>query len=248
MHTKEDILYRTILIASLVIGLIILAFILSIIRQQRKFSQLNLRKVEIEINTLENERKRIAADLHDELGAVLSATKFKLESLDSFSASDQLQVDQCIHLINDIIAKLRWISNGLMPNTLLHNGIVSALNEFINKVNYDSGLEIIFNSHDIPELSATPCIHIFRILQEIIHNTIKHAKADTLKIELFTQKGKLLILTADDGIGFEYNNVIKNKKGLGLENLQNRASLLGGEMHIRTNLGEGTRCHIALPL
>ena len=90
-------------------------------------------------------------------------------------------------------------------------------------------------------------VHIFRILLEIIHNTIKHAKAATLKIEMFTKNDLQVILTADDGIGFNYNDTLKKKKGHGLHNLQNRADLLGGELHIRSVPGQGTRCHISIP-
>ena len=122
MFTKEDLLYRTILIVTLIIGMIIGCFLLSVIWQQRKFRKLNIKKVEIEIDTLENERKRMAADLHDELGAVLSSMKYKLESIDSVSAVDQIQLDQCIRLAYDIIAKIRRISNALMPVTLLKKG------------------------------------------------------------------------------------------------------------------------------
>ena len=190
----------------------------------------------------------MAADLHDGSGAVLSAMKFKLESLNLSAASDQLQVAQCIALINDLISRIRWISNGLMPQTLYHNGIVYALNEYINKVNDGSHLEIIFEFRDIPEIPPSRSIHIFRILQEIINNTLKHAQAETLKIELFTEKGKLVILTADDGMGFNYPGDIKNNTGLGLQNLENRANLLNGALHIRSAKGNGTRYHIALPL
>jgi signal transduction histidine kinase len=135
-----------------------------------------------------------------------------------------------------------------MPQTLFHKGIVYALNEYINKVNDDSHLEIIFEFRNIPEISPSRSIHIFRILQEIIHNTLKHSQADTLKIKLFTEKDKLIILTADDGVGFNYPGDIKNNNGLGLQNLENRANLLNGALHIHSVKGNGTRYHIALPL
>jgi signal transduction histidine kinase len=249
MHTKEDLLYTTILIVSIIIGIIIACFLLSVIWQQRKFRKLNQQKIEIEIYTLENERKRIAADLHDELGAVLSAMKFKLESIDSASAADQLEVGQCVDLASEIMAKIRWITNALMPPTLIHHGIVSAINEFVRKVNHDhSQLEIIFACAGIPELPVLRSVHIFRMLQEIIHNTMKHAKAGSLKIELFTENDKLVILTADDGAGFDYDSAVREKKGLGLDTLQNRADLLGGEFHLMSVPGSGTRYHIRIPL
>jgi signal transduction histidine kinase len=248
MHSKEDILYRTILIVTVIIGIIILCFLLSVIWQQRKWRRMNLRKVETEIDTLENERKRLAADLHDELGAVLSAMKFKLESIDSASADDQLQLSQCVHLVYNMVAKIRWISNALMPETLAHKGIISAVIEYANLVNDAAELEIIFEGDSIPKMETARSVHIFRILQEIIHNTIKHSKAATLKIEFLTENDKLLILTADDGKGFDYDNAVQVKNGLGLNNMQNRADLLGGEFHLMSVPESGTRCHIRIPI
>jgi len=247
MYSKEDILYRTILIVTVIIGIIILCFLLSVICQQRKWRKLNLQKVQIETDTLETERKKLAADLHDELGAVLTAMKYKLESIDSASAADQVELNQCIRLVHEMVAKIRWISNGLMPAALAEKGIISAISEYANLVN-NSELEIIFESRAIPALPVTRSVHLFRLLQEIIHNTIKHAKASTLKIELYTENDKLVILTADDGEGFDYQKVFQKKKGLGLDNLQNRADLLEGEFHLISEAGSGTRCHIRVPL
>ena len=213
MYSKEDILYRTILIVTVIIGIIILCFLLSVICQQRKWRKLNLQKVQIETDTLETERKKLAADLHDELGAVLTAMKYKLESIDSASAADQVELNQCIRLVHEMVAKIRWISNGLMPAALAEKGIISAISEYANLVN-NSELEIIFESRGIPALPVTRSVHLFRLLQEIIHNTIKHAKASTLKIELYTENDKLVILTADDGKASTTKRFFKKRKAL----------------------------------
>jgi signal transduction histidine kinase len=248
MHSKEDILYRTILIVTVIIGIIILCFLLSVIWQQRKWRKLNLRKVEIEIDTLENERKRLAADLHDELGAVLSAMKLKLESIDSASPADQLQINQCVHLVHNMVTKIRWLSNALLPETLVRKGLVAAVIDYANLVNADSELQIIFENSGIPSLPPARSVHIFRILQEIIHNTIKHSKASTLKIEFLTEDDKLVVLTADNGRGFDYHSNLQRNKGLGLYNLQNRADMLDGEFHVMSVAESGTRCHIRIPI
>lgn len=246
MYSKEDILYKTILIVTVIIGIIILCFLLSVICQQRKWRKMNLQKIQIEIDTLENERTRLAADLHDELGAVLTAMKFKLESIDSASDEDQVQLNQCVRLVHDMVAKIRWISNALIPAALAEKGIISAVSEYANLVN-NSEMNIIFESGCIPEFPVTRSVPVFRILQEIIHNTIKHANACTLRIELFTENDTLIILTADDGEGFDYQNTLQRKKGLGLDNLQNRAELLEGAFHLVSVKGIGTRCHIRIP-
>lgn len=248
MYSKEDLLYRTILIVTLIIGIIIIGFLLSVITQQRKWRKLNLKKIEREIDTLENERERFAADLHDEIGAGLTAMKFKLESIDTASDDDQVQVFQCVHLVHDLVDRIRLITNALMPATLMNNGITAAITEYARLVNVDSKLSIAFESIGTAEVPPSCSLHIFRILQEIIHNTIKHAKASVLRIELFMETDQLIILTADNGQGFDYDNTIKKKKGLGLSNLQNRTDYLGGAFHLTSTKGKGTRCHIVVPL
>jgi len=248
MYSKEDLLYRIILIVSLIIGIIICSFVLIVIWQQRKWRKLNMQMIAIEIDTLENERKRVAADLHDELGAALTAMKFKLESIDSASAGDQVRVSQCVRLTHDILYRIRRISNALMPDSLVNNGIIASITDYANLVNDHSKLRIIFESIGEADIPFETSVHIFRILQEIINNTLKHANASTLKIEFIMEGDKLIILTADNGRGFDFKNATKNKKGLGLGNLQNRADLLGGEFHLRSAPQKGTRCHIIVPL
>lgn len=248
MYSKEDILYRSILIASVILGVIILGFILFIIRHQRRFTQRHLRNIQTEIAILEKERKKIAADLHDGSGALLSLLKLKIESLHIQNSHEQDKHQQCIQLANTIIEKTRRISEGLMPVSLLNYGIVYAVQEFTTTINENSSIEIIFEHDNLPRLPSAFSTHIFRMIQEIIHNTLKHANADTLKIELKIEKGYLLILTADDGTGFDLNDRPHKNKGLGLRNLKNRTTLLKGNLNRISSLGGGTRYHIKLLL
>lgn len=247
MYTSQDILYRSILIASFIIGTIIVGFLLLIIRQQRKFRERNLRNVQTEISTLERERKKIAAELHDGLGALLSLHKLDLESIVVPSSQAQMKLRQSITLADEIIERTRRISEGLIPATLLHYGIVYAMEEFINTINDHSPIEIIFEHESIPEIPSVYSTHVFRMLQEIIHNTLKHSGADTMKIKLWVDQHNLLILTADNGTGFSTNDADENK-GLGLRNLKNRTNLLNGTLNRISRAGEGTRYRICLPL
>lgn len=248
MYSKEDILYRSILIASVILGVIILGFILFIIRHQRRFTRRHLRNIQTEIATLERERKKIAADLHDGSGALLSLLKLKIESLDIRNSNEQDKHQQCIQLATTIIEKTRQISEGLMPVSLLNYGIVYAVQEFTTTINENSSIEIIFEHTNIPKLPSIFSTHIFRMIQEIIHNTLKHAHADTLKIKLAIEKGYLLLLTADDGSGFKADDKPHKSKGLGLRNLKNRTTLLKGKLSCISPEGGGTRYHIKVPL
>jgi len=184
MDAHQTSVYAVVIISSVILGTIILYFIVSIIHHQRRTHALYKRSIEAEITTLEKERSRMAADLHDELGPVLSAIKYKVGSLDTISADDEETVEDVNKYIDTLVRRMREISNDLMPNILIHKGVVFALHDFIDNLSKPGSLQIHFAHQDIPELTEFQSIHIYRIVLEIIHNTVKHARATELKIEL----------------------------------------------------------------
>jgi len=248
MHPIEETIYHTFIIAGAVIGTIITYFILSILRQQKKHRALHNEMIAVEINTLESERTRMAADLHDELGPVLSAAKLKLMGIDDLCGPAGKAIDEAIVHIDSILERSREIAHGLMPNTLLIKGIVYALEEFTDHINASTHLRIIFSHTFIPGLLQDQSIHIYRIIQEIIHNAIKHAGATLLKIKLESSEDKLAIHIRDNGRGFNYASMLKSSKGLGLHNILRRIDILTGSIRYESAPGEGTAILIEIPL
>lgn len=255
MDAHQTSIYTAILITALIVGGILVFFIFSLVRQQKRNNALYKAKILAEITTLENERARVANDLHDELGPLLSAIKFKLSSIETHLPEDELVMQQTSEHIVDIISRMREISNDLMPNTLIRKGLVYAIDEFIGKLGNGSthgetihGLTISFNHHDIPELPKNMAINIYRIVQEIIHNTIKHANASLLRINLHINDKKLVLLTEDNGTGFDYNDADKASAGFGLRNLVSRTEIMGGDLYIETKKGKGTMYTIEIPV
>jgi signal transduction histidine kinase len=159
----------------------------------------------------------MAVNLHDEIGPLLSLAKIKIEGVNGFTTADAQEIAETSALMTDIISRVRSVFNILMPASLLEKGIIFTITDFINKVNRDTTLHILLESKNIPDLPPARAVHIFRIVQEIIHNTIKHANAGTLKIKIFTEGKKLVVLTADDGTGFDYLKELNRKQGLGLQ-------------------------------
>ena len=198
---------------------------------------------------------RVANDLHDELGPLLSAIKFKLSSIETHLPEDELVMQETNEHIVDIIRRMREISNDLMPNTLIRKGLVFAIDEFIYKISNAvkpgeplAGLKIIFNHTDIPDLPKDKAINLYRIVQEITHNTIKHAKASFLKINLANKDQKILLVSEDNGTGFNYHESGKNSTGLGLRNLVSRTEIMGGDLYIESQIGKGTIYTIEIPV
>ncbi len=247
MDPQEKLLFNAIVITAAVIGTIILFFIISIIRQQRRNLELHRLNILAEITTLEKERTRIAADLHDELGPLLSAIKFKINSVDTADEDDQYQLNRASGHLDDLITRLREISANLMPNTLIRKGLVAALHQFVDNV-ARSSLQIQLNYGQLPDINQEKSINIYRIVQEITHNTIKHARATHLVIDLSLKGNTLILKTEDNGVGFDYSNKARESAGLGLRNLKSRAEIMGGTFAVESRPGRGTSYQFEIPI
>ncbi|HEY6901758.1 MAG TPA: histidine kinase [Puia sp.] len=245
METK--ILNITILV-SLILTVIIIYFFVSIIRYHRRYMRLQREKIFAEITIRENERKRIANDLHDSLGPLLSAVKLNIGSVDVETPSDREVLDKTGGYLDEIIGSMRRISHDLLPNTLERKGLLDAIREFINQVNTKQSVNIqlyIVKEFKIPREKE---IHVFRMIQEIVHNTIKHSHAKTLQIGFSEEGGSLLCLTKDDGNGFDKEKVLAGSSGLGLRSLESRCEILNGILTLDSAPGSGTNYFIKIPV
>jgi two-component system, NarL family, sensor kinase len=246
MDEKEARFYTAILIVCAVVGVIITYFIVSIIRQQRRTVRLYKQSLLTEITTLEKERSRMASDLHDEVGPLLSAIKLRIGSLDIHGEDDEEEVRKTESQIDTLIKRMREISFDLMPTSLTRKGLAAALNEFIEYCSKNNLLKISFKYVEI-ELTQAQSINLYRIVQEIIHNTIKHAEARELLIELRKEKNKIVLATKDNGKGFDYEEKSGEAKGLGLQNLLRRTEIIGGKMFFESKKGKGTTYIFEIP-
>jgi two-component system, NarL family, sensor kinase len=248
MHSQEEEFYKAILIVASIVGVILLYFIITAITYHRKSIRIHKDKIQAEIDTLENERRRIASDLHDELGPLLSAVKLQINNIETAGEEDQQLVTKSSQHIDTIIQKLREISNNLMPNTLLRKGLKNAIEELLSTYQKPSGIEMRFTCTQEVRLDQQKEINIYRIVQEVLHNTIKHSGASLLVIRLHTEEGHLLLSTADNGKGFDYFSKSKELKGLGLRNLQSRTQIMGGELSCTSQPGKGVTYIFDIPV
>lgn len=246
MHADQSNIFTAILISCILLGIIISYFIFSITRQQRRNLELHRRNILAEINTMEKERTRIAADLHDELGPLLAVIKFKINSVDSANRSDQEELVKASSHIDDLIKRIREISANLMPSALARKGLVTALQEFINNISR-STLHITFTYSDLPELNQEQKINIYRMVQEIVHNTVKHAKATELQVDLSARQNLVVLMATDNGIGFN-TAAGSESDGLGLRNLKSRTELMRGKFAIDSKPEKGTAYYFEIPI
>ena len=248
MDPSEKAVYSAFLIALGIVGAVLLFFLISIVRQQRRFRKLAKAKINAEITTLEKERKRIAGDLHDEIGPLLSAVKLQITHLESADDHQKKLVEKSSQYIDDVIKRMREISNDLLPSILVRRGLAVATEDFLNKLKTGTTTQITYELTLNERLPLDMEINIYRIIQEITHNMLKHSKAGKFKVELQMADGKVRLATADDGIGFTEEVKWKKESGLGLLNLHSRTEVLGGEFFSQSAPGKGTQYLFEIPL
>ncbi|GAO44882.1 sensor histidine kinase [Flavihumibacter petaseus] len=247
MDGQETTLYQAILIVACTLGVILLYFFITLLRQQRINRKLFNEKLRTEIQTLEKERKRMAADLHDELGPSLLAIKFQTSSLDLPDQDDRETMRAVHEQMDQLLGRIREISGDLLPVALTRKGLPTAVQEFCKAISNSSGLEIRLDMGDMPGLADESRVHLFRIVQEIIHNTIKHARASILEISWQHRNNQFTLLTKDNGTGFNPDQFAQMPAGLGLNNIVSRAEILGGKLYLDSAPGKGTSYRIVLP-
>lgn len=251
----KDSQQRTILLlflASILIVIVVVTIVLykrKIANQKRIQEQEKLQFKAI-IETEEKERIRIAKELHDGLGQLLSTAKLNVSGLeDSIEKEDTFLLHNVSNLIDEAVTEVRNISHSMMPVALTKLGLKPALIELTRKIN-DSGKIIIKTTFDYDQLlhsSSSFEIAIYRIVQEILNNIIKHSKAKEVQISLIQQKENLSILITDNGIGFDVDK-INDSKGIGWQNIFSRTSMLNGKIHITSSIENGTEIAINVPL
>lgn len=248
MDTYETKIYIALLIGGSILALLFIFFVVSLMKHQKKNVTLYKEKVQAEINTLENERSRFVSDLHDDFGPVLSSVKLHVASFSPSSPEDEALQQKSLTLINDMLSQIHQIANNLMPNALRRKGVVIALKQFADDINATGKINITVSAES-SELNVVKEneIHIYRIIQEAIHNTLKHSKADRMAIDFKDTPDEIHFTIDDNGVGYNYDAHRKNSLGLGLKNIISRVEMLNGEIFIDTAVGKGTHYSIIIP-
>lgn len=181
----------------------------------------------------EKERNRIGKDLHDEVGAMLTTTKLYFGHLEQAGTQEQFQTikEKTFSLLDQTMTTVRRVSHDLRPVVLEKLGLVEAIFNTIDLINQSGEIKIDFH-HEMNESCHEEFeLNWYRIVQELTHNTIKHASAKTIEIHFSSAEGKMKMLFKDDGIGFEEG--FTSMSGLGMQNIQSRLQLMHGEMDIQ---------------
>ena len=249
-----EVKQRNLAIGSLLMAFIAVGAISFSYYKRNKLKQQNLLQAEIykqqEIATRavfegeQNERIRIARDLHDGIGQMLSVVKMNVSTLNSADKT----VDNTLNLVDKTIDELRSISHNLIPEAL-NFGLYAALEDICQKIN-DTGktqvnIHVAENVQHI-NLAQQNKLSVYRIVQEVLNNMVKHANASQIDVDITKGEAHMLIAIRDNGVGFDTAK-IDDSKGIGWKNISARVHLLDGDMNIKSEKLLGTQIEISIP-
>jgi signal transduction histidine kinase len=198
----------------------------------------------------EEERARMAKDLHDGLGGMLSGVKFSLTNMKTSTVLDSdstLVFERAMDMLDHSIQELRRVAHNMMPEVLVKFGLREAVRGFCESIQQTRLVKIDFNAIEITERFQREVeIHSFRIVQDLINNVLRHAKATHVLVQLSLHNDQLFITVEDDGIGFDKNK-LSDMSSAGLANIKNRLDLLNGKMEIDSS-SDGTTVEITIAI
>ncbi len=204
------------------------------------------------ISTEETQRNKFSQELHDGLGPALSTVKLYFQWLaDTTNVEKRESIAHTgLSNINDAIQTLREISNNLSPRILTNFGLIPAIKHLISGINQTKKINIKFEYSSEERFISQIEITIYRVLSELINNTIKYANAQNIFITLSIEpeKKRIKFNYEDDGVGFNLSEVLSNKTGLGLQNIIQRIKTLDGKISFNTKEDKGFKVNIKLPL
>lgn len=223
--------------------------------QQSRIEQLEKEKQllasEAIIRGQEEERTRMAKDLHDGLGGMLSGVKFSLTNMKvntMLDADATLVFERALDMLDHSIQELRRVAHNMMPEVLINFGLSEAVRGYCESIQQTKLLTIDFNSIGMTErVSKEVEIQSFRIIQELLNNVLRHANAQQVVVQLSKHDDQLFITVEDDGVGFDVGSM-RDKNSAGLANIRNRLNLLKGTMEIDSTPDKGTSVEINIAL
>lgn len=228
-------------------------------RQKQKLQQQRINELETEkqlaateavLKGEEQERTRLAKDLHDGLGGMLSGIKYSLNTMKGnlVMTPDNAQAfERSIDMLDSSINEMRRVAHNMMPENLVKFGLDTALKDFCNDINQSRALKVNYQSIGLQHavVDQITAITIYRIVQELLNNILKHAGAQNAIVQVSKSDEKISVTVEDDGRGFD-TSILDKEKGIGWSNIKNRVEFLKGKLDVNSQAGKGTSILIEL--
>lgn len=220
------------------------------IQKEEQQSQL----IKAAIQSEETERGRIAAELHDEVGALLSTVKLYIQQIQPHHLKDPTKIDtlsNCKELLDQTVVTVRNISANMQPSTIMHFGLESAIANFCAKLNQPPALETALTVQGpLEKLTAENELAVYRIVQELTNNILKHANASRIQFNFIQKSGQSEIIIEHNGTGLsqqEFEEKLFSINGLGLKNIQNRLNILKGNIFFKKTTNAADSITVSIP-
>lgn len=265
---KEERLLKSILFGSL-LALALIAFVgfrsyqnrQKLLVKEKELQQQQILQLESEkqlaatqavFRGQEEERSRLAKDLHDGLGGILSSAKYSFNSMKQqfvLSEENALAFEKSMRMLDESISELRRVAHNMMPETLMKLSLNEALQDYCQQITQSGVLRISYQSFGMDELKVDNSIKttVYRIVQELINNIIKHAAASNVIVQLISKENMLNITVEDDGKGFD-TTLLERAEGIGYKNIKSRIAFLKGSLDVQSRKDEGSSVYIEIPL
>ncbi len=245
------------LIAGAVVLMLLLILSYRNYRQKQKIQQLRINELETEkkltateavLKGEEQERTRLAKDLHDGLGGMLSGIKYSFQTMKGnliMTPENQQAFERSMDMLDSSIKEMRRVSHNLMPEVLVRYGLDAALKDYITEINKSGIIKVIYQSMGMEEkvMEHSTSLGLYRIVQELLNNVIKHAAATEVLVQVFSEKDKLVVNIEDNGRGIDLA-VMEKGEGMGWKNIRSRVDLLNGKIDIQSAPGKGAAINI----
>ena len=219
---------------------------------EARITERTTQMLNITVDVEERERNRFSSELHDGMGPLLSTIKLYFQWLADTEDADKKKMitEKGNHSIETAIQTARELARGLSSQFLSEVGYVNALTDFIQRINLTNKIKISFNTNTNDRFSSFLELMLYRITTELIKNTLTYAQATKIDIVFdYNKSAKSIAFTySDDGIGFDWETIQKDRKGLGLMNIQQRVQIMKGDIEINSKPGKGMRAFVRFPL
>jgi signal transduction histidine kinase len=259
LQLKEKNVLNFILIGSLLMALLVGLLLYRNYKQKQQLQQQQISELVTErklftteaiLKGEEQERARLAKDLHDGLSGMLSGVKFSLQNMQGnliMTPDNQQSFARSLDMLDNSITEMRRVAHNMLPEGLVRYGLDVALKDYVTEINKTGVVTVVYQSMGMENagIEQTVAISIYRVVQELLNNVIKHAAASTVLVQILKEAGKLIINVEDNGKGFD-TDLIESAAGMGWKNIRSRIELLNGKIDIQSGAGKGTAVNIEM--
>lgn len=237
--------------------LIILLLSLRTYHQKQKLQKQRISELETEqrlsaaqsvLKGEEQERARLAKDLHDGLSGMLSGVKYSLQDMKGnliMTEENRQAFERSMDMLDSSIQEMRRVAHNMMPEVLVRYGLDAAMKDYVAEINKAGMVKVVYQSMGLEdkEVEKSAALAIYRIVQELLNNVIKHARATEALVQLFNENDKLVVNVEDNGKGFD-TRLSEEKGGMGWRNIRSRVELLNGKIDLQSSPDKGTAVNL----